>query len=164
MRDSEKRFARACWLWEHGKAREAFRLFSDLAREGHDRARLDLALFYWQGIGTRRNRRRAIELYRELAQAHDPFGATALATIYRDSGKRRMAERWFKKGVSWGDDGALLQLAKMYAERESDRGNAIKALRQVLQPQRTLSEAEEQEAKDLLANLSERHRPAGGGP
>ncbi len=96
--------------------------YTKAARNGNSDAIFNLALSYDHGsLGLRKNRRRAVQLYRQAALKGHLQSQTNLAAILLEgNGKKDSAEgaRWMRKAAQRGDDLAQYNLGRSYAYGE----------------------------------------------
>lgn len=159
MNDTETRkwFVDASALWDQGRLREAFRLFLAAAKAGDSGAQLNVGHFYDMGHGVKRSRDQAMYWYRRALRRGEAAAANSIGTLYRDEGRLRLAIRWFEKAVSLGDDGALLNMARLYLGPLKDVPRARRLLSRVLFSKRVSVDSQEQ-AERLLRELKQRQR------
>lgn len=151
-------FARADKMLQSGDARSAFGLFLTAAKAGHKASQLNVGHCYDSGSGTRRNRSSALYWYGRASRQGDALAANNIGTIYRDEGKPRTALKWFQRAVSLGNDASNLEIAKYYLWRGDDASLAMGYLQKVCQSD-LVSEAENQEANELLTEAKTRIKP-----
>ncbi|PTL77132.1 tetratricopeptide repeat protein [Vitiosangium sp. GDMCC 1.1324] len=150
--DLEVKFNEASAHLDAGHHREAFRLFHEAARAGHQASWLNVGYCFDVGRGVRRSRERALFWYRKAVSKGDGAAANNIGTMYRDEGRPRLAARWFQKAVSLGDTGALLHLAKLYLGPLDDRAKARSALTRVARA-RDVTVCTQEEAEALLSQM-----------
>jgi len=115
------RFSRASLLWERGDVRAAFLLFLAGAKDGEESSQVNVGHFFDVGLGTRRNRNRALYWYRRAYAQGSAIAASNIGTIHRDDGRTARAIEWFEKALRRGDEGSALELGKIYAKRGAVR-------------------------------------------
>jgi TPR repeat protein len=121
--------------WERGKLRVAFRLFAAQAKAGDSGARLNLGYFYDVGLGTRKNKVKALRWYRLAYKQGSGAAASNIATVYRDEGRPALALAWYKRAATLKDDDAAVEVAKHYLEGSGvrkHRGSAVAALKRAM--------------------------------
>ena len=97
-----------------------------LADEGHAEAQLLMANMYSDGVGVKKNDKKARELYELSAHKGNNNAMLALATIYSDGvdvpKDKKKGAYWFTKSSEWGNQVAQFTLASMLinGEKESD--------------------------------------------
>ena len=142
-------FRRACELWEHQEWRAAFRGFLNAAKRGDRDSQLNLGYCYDTGNGTRRNLSAALYWYKRAYRRRDGSAANNIGTIWRDRRNPKRALYWFRRAVKLGDEGAYLEIAKLYLQTWHDPEKAISCLKRVCRSQKE-SEATVEEALRLL--------------
>ena len=148
---SSDAFSRACELWDRGDAKRAYRVFHSLATRGDVGAQVNVGYFFDQGVGVRRNETKALYWYRRAYRRKDASAANNIGTIYRDRGATDRAIRWFRRAVALGDEGSLLEIAKLYLRAGTYRTRTLSYLKRVTRL-RSVTEADSEEAKKLLGN------------
>jgi TPR repeat protein len=159
--DLEMKFNEACAYLDAGHHREAFRLFQEAARAGHQASWLNVGYCFDVGLGVRRSRERALFWYRKAAKAGDGAAANSIGTVYRDEGRPRLAARWFLKAVSLDEADALLDLAKLYLGPLNDPAKARSALARVARA-RNVTENTREQAEALLSQMRPLRKPRVG--
>jgi len=148
-------FLRADKLWDRGNVRLAFSVFMDAARAGDIGAQHNIGYFYDRGIGTRRNRTKALYWYKRAYRHGYASAATNIGTVWRDSQQPRRALFWFQRAVQMGDDDANLEIAKHYLQSGRNPRQAIPFLEKVRRSAK-VSESSVDEAERLLKNARTR--------
>jgi TPR repeat protein len=155
------RFARASEYWDRGELRKAFEIFLGAAKEGDPSCQMNVAVFYSDGLGVKRNDARALYWYRR-AYAHGGADAAVAAhnigILYRDRGNVERALFWLERALGLGNESSGLEIAKIHLGRNKDVKKGVKYL-QRLAASRTVSEGIEEEARELLKT----YRSAGNG-
>ena len=100
--------------WDSGDFRTAFRLFAAQAQAGDHDVELNLGYFYDVGLGTRKNRVKAMYWYRRAYRRGSGAAASNIATIYRDEGRHAMEFAWYKRAAILQDGDAEVEIAKLY--------------------------------------------------
>ena len=138
--------------WESGDLRLAFQLFSAQAAAGDDGAQLNLGYFYDVGLGTRRNREKALQWYRRAYRQGSSAAASNIATVYRDNGRPRLAFAWYKRASIMNDGDAMVEIAKRYLSGSGVRKNGEQARRFLKRAigSKHITEAGREEAQALL--------------
>src|SRR5690242_3117561 len=154
-------FERANKEWDAGRRRQAFRLFSQAAAEGHTSAQNSLGYFFDHGLGVAKNRRKALLWYRKAAKKGDMCASGNLAITYRDAGHKKQAKFWFAKSLAQGDADAALEIAKLYLGgrapiSQKDKKQALRYLA-ITAKSRDAFEDSRKEAQALLRRLQ--HAP-----
>jgi TPR repeat protein len=85
----------------------AFRLFKRAAATGYAQAFASLGYAYDVGLGTRRNKSRAMYWYIRAYRNGQSIGAANLATIHRDRGELSSMLHWWMRAAALGDGDAL---------------------------------------------------------
>lgn len=151
---------RAHEKWQAGELRSAFRLMRSAANLGGYAAKSNLAYFYDVGIGVKKDRNRAMRLYRSALREGNSYWATNIGTIYRDENRTSLALRWFHKAVELGDIDAKLEVAKLLLNRLNDPKAAARHLKRVLKAKGGVDVTiDSQEQAAALLNKIERNRP-----
>jgi len=145
-------FVRADRLLERGQLRQAFVMFRGLAKRGYSPSLLNLGYFYDVGLGTRKNRGKALYWYRRAWRDGDASGAHNIGTIHRDRRDRAKALAWFSRAARAGNDSSRLEIAKIYIDRGTHRHQAAQHLRTVVKSNR-VCESDAEEAATLLKQL-----------
>jgi TPR repeat protein len=117
--------------WESARNKEAFRLFLIGARAGIVGCMLDLGYFYDVGIGTRRDKAKAMSWYKRAYRSKDAAAASNIAVLYQEQSKNRLAFQWFKRSAKLGDGDSALELAKLYLSGRGVRRSVPHAMRQL---------------------------------
>ena len=102
------------------------------ARAGDTGAQVNVGYSYDVGQGAPRSRTKALYWYRRALRNGVAYAATNIGTVYRDEGRPKLAERWFQKAASLGDDDAWLDLAKLYLGPLQNAAHASTALTRLL--------------------------------
>lgn len=102
-----------CDLYERGEYRRAAKCFLAGAKGGSVEARVNLANLYDCGKGVRKSFYKAACWYKRAVRGGCCFGASGLASSYRDRGQIRWAVYWFRKAVLMGDDWAQEDLNEL---------------------------------------------------
>jgi hypothetical protein len=88
---NDERFHLACDLWDKGRLKEAFQLFSSAARAGDLSSQLNVGYFYDCGIGTKQNKKSALRWYMKAHKRGNSSATNNIGTIYRDRGDNKRA-------------------------------------------------------------------------
>lgn len=99
-----------CDLYEEGKLEEAFLAFQRAAKLGNPQAQVNLGNLYDAGEGVEQDRRRAAYWYKRAIKNEVPEAAYNLAVSYKQQGKIKWAQFWFKRASEMGDEDAMEQL------------------------------------------------------
>jgi uncharacterized protein len=141
--------------WNRGDVKAAFQIFQAQARAGVKSSWLNLGYFFDVGLGTKRNRTKAISWYRRAYRAGDGAAASNIATIYRDAGRARLGLQWYRRAAALHDGDAAVEVAKHYLSGIGVRrhgGRAVVYLRRALATKH-ISSASRAEARRLLRSL-----------
>ena len=140
-RENKFLFDRAGALWDSGHLKEAFELYRRLAEDGDEGAMLNVGHFYDRGRGVPLSREKAIYWWRKLAGRRNGLAATNLGKVYEDSGHSKLALRWYRKAVEWGDDDALDFIGSLYLGPLATNGREAQvAFEQALEPDRWVTQ------------------------
>jgi len=151
---ADELFDRANKEWDAGKRRQAFRLFSQAAAQGHASAQNSLGYFYDHGIAVAKDSDKAMFWYRKAARRGDVCAYGNLAITYRDAGNFSRAKFWFAKALAGRDDDAAVELAKLCLRgRRPNVAQARKYLKVAVRSKYIFPEKKE-EARKLLKKLS----------
>jgi hypothetical protein len=156
--DDRVRAAHAAW--DRGRLTVAFKRFLALAEGGESEAWLNLGNFYANGIGTRRNRAKAMRWYRRAYRDGSGAAASNIATIYRNEGRPRMEAAWYRRAALIDDGDAAVELAKHFlfgSGVRKNRGHAAAYLKRALSTKFITFEGRI-EARSLLRDI---RRPRG---
>jgi TPR repeat protein len=121
--------------WDSGNFRTAFRLFAAQAHAGDHEVELNLGYFYDVGLGTRKNRVKAMYWYRRAYRRGSGAAASNIATIYRDECRHALEFAWYKRAAALRDGDAEVEIAKLYLSGSGvrkDHRKAMAALRRAL--------------------------------
>jgi TPR repeat protein len=109
-------FDQASLAWEDGEIRKAFELFHEAANQGDKNSQLNLGYCYDEGVGTKKNQRKAMYWYKKAAQKGDLAAYTNIAIYYSSIGNFNQAKRWYLDALKRGCKDAALGLAKLGLE------------------------------------------------
>lgn len=107
----------------------AFQLFKHVAEKGYAQAYVSLGYAYDVGLGTKRNKSRAVHWYMRAYRSGQSLGAANLATVYRDAGDLRRAFSWWMRAVALGDGDAMGDAGYCYQYGIGVRANLASARR-----------------------------------
>jgi TPR repeat protein len=99
-----------CELYEQGKLEEAFEAFHIAAKLGNPQAQVNLGNLFDAGEGTGQDRKRAAYWYKKAASKGVAEAAYNLAISYKQQGKTRFSQFWFKRASELGDEDALEEI------------------------------------------------------
>jgi len=105
-----------CDLYEQGKPHEAFFAFQCAAKLGNPQAQVNLGNLYDAGEGVEQDRKRAAYWYKRAVKKQVPEAAYNLAVSYKQQGKIKWAQFWFKRASEMGDEDAMDELSPHRAE------------------------------------------------
>ena len=107
---------------------------------------------YTCGEGCECNYDRAIEWELKAIDAGDVTAMNNVGISYRIKGDIVKSKYWFEKALEAGEDGAALELAKLYMVSEKELGKVKEYLLKVISSS-NVCEAEVEEAQQLLVEL-----------
>lgn len=113
------RFSKADKAGDLGNYKKAYRLFSELAREGNVHGMGRLALMYSNGEYVKKQYKKSI--YWDLEAIKQGEQPTNLAITYRQLGDIQRYKYYLEKAMAQGDDSATFDLAKLYSISPSER-------------------------------------------
>jgi TPR repeat protein len=99
-----------CDLYEEGKLKEAFLAFQRAAKLGNPQAQVNLGNLYDAGEGVEQDQKLAAYWYKRAIKNGVPEAAYNLAVSYKQQGKTKWAQFWFKRASEMGDEDAMDQL------------------------------------------------------
>lgn len=136
-----------------GAFKQAFKEFASGAEAGDANCMLRLALLYTLGKGVDCcDYDKAIEWETKALESGSTMAQVNLGITYRIKGDILKARSYFEQALSAGDNGAALELAKLYAVSSSESEKVRYYLGLVLDDH-SLFEAEREEAKNLLSRI-----------
>jgi len=127
---SDERFFRACHHWDRGELGRAFRIFLAAAKDGDGGAQLNLAYFYDEGIGVRRNRSKAFYWYKRAYQKGEASAAVNIGIVLLGERQTARALQWFQRALRAGDEDAALHIGQLLLREYKDVTGALKYLEQ----------------------------------
>ena len=137
-------------MWDAGRPRAARRLFQRGAQAGDPSAQVNFGYFLDVGLGGAADKLEAMRWYRRAYRQGDTTAAANnIAILYREQGRRRLAERWFKHSSSGDPVGSALELGKLYRDLFNDPVAARACFHKVARSQRALPD-ERDEARALI--------------
>ncbi len=150
-------FDQASLAWEEGKVKIAFELFHEAATQGDRNSLVNLGYCYDEGVGTKKNPRKAMYWYKKAAQHGDLAAYINIAIYYSSRGNFKQAKYWYLKALNKGYKGAALGLAKLGLEGKVNfsRAEILEYLQIVIKAERMVEvcEADQEEARLLLEQL-----------
>ena len=153
-RPTKKAQSDALWLRaekqeERGNLRTAFRLMLAAAKLGNAFAQVNVANYYDDARGVRRNRSAALHWYKRAYRRGSSTAAHNIGVVWRNERNFRRAVYWFCRAVELGDPESNLDIAKHFLHNEKDARTAIRYLKRV-RPKHWVSEAGFEEAAELV--------------
>ncbi len=143
-----KRFEEACARWDSGDHRGAFRRFLIGAKAGDVSSQLNVGLFYDEGIGVRKDGKKALHWYRRAHRGGSTSAAVNIGILLRDQGSLAAARQWFERAVKRGNDDANLQLAEAFLQT-GDTRRARRCLMKVVKSDKVTEETQRQARRYL---------------
>lgn len=116
VKNMKSLFEQASQVWEEGKTKKAFELFRKAAKQGDKGALLNLGYCYDEGVGTRKNIRKAMCWYEKAAKTGELAAYTNIAIYHCSIGDFERAKQWFLDALEKGDKETALELAKLGLE------------------------------------------------
>ncbi len=113
LKMSDLYFKKAQDAESNGRYKKAFSIYLRGIRSGEFGCELNLGYCYDNGIGVRKNKKKAAFHYKKCSDRGEFSGAANLALVYRKHGKERLAERYLQIALDLGDSDAALDLAKI---------------------------------------------------
>lgn len=141
-------------LLEAGKSRAAYRLFYQAAQMGDATAQANLGYLIESGKFSWLDSASGMAWYRKAARKGDAVACHNIAINYRDKGKFRLAEIWFRKSILYGEADSAVLLLEMIANKDGNPQESLVELREVLVDalgSNQLSHVMARRAKKLLA-------------
>ncbi|MGB7760519.1 MAG: hypothetical protein WBL61_11855 [Bryobacteraceae bacterium] len=152
--DRDRKLQQAHTQWEAGELTSAFRLFLAVAKAGDEGAQVNLGNFYYEGIGVKPNRAKALYWYRRAYGRGCGCAASNIGVLFRDEKKLKQSLAWFERAVKLRDGDANLEIAKIYL-RLNEPAKAVQYLNRALRvKQDDITEGSKEEAQQLLAQLN----------
>jgi uncharacterized protein len=154
--DRDRLFQRANAEEEAGNLKSAFRLYLAAAKRGDSGCQVNLGNFYCDGIGVKRNRKRALYWYRRALRKGESCAASNIAVLYRDEQKIELALSWFERAVALGEPEANLEIAKIHLKR-GHKTKAVQCLKRVRKAKPGVDVTVDgwEEAKRMLKRLTQ---------
>lgn len=154
LRPTNKAQSHALWLRaekqeERGNLRAAFRLMLAAAKLGNASAQINVANYYDDARGVRRNRSAALYWYKRAYRRGSSTAAHNIGVVWRNERNFRRAIYWFRRAVELGSPESNLDIAKHFLHNEKDARTAIRYLKRV-RPKGWVSEAGLEEAAELV--------------
>ena len=143
-------FGQADALWDAGKPHAARRLFRRGAEAGDPSAQLMFGYFLDVGLGGAVDKAEAMRWYqRAYKQGVTSAAANNIAILYREQGRARLAERWFKHASAGDPLDSAMELGKLYRDFLREPAKARACFQRVARSRRALPE-ERDEARALI--------------
>lgn len=138
-----------------GNYKKAYRLLSELAREGNAHAMSALALMYHNGEYVRKQYKKSI--YWDLESIKQGIDSKNLAITYRQLGDMQRYKYYLEKAMAQGDDSAAFNLAKLYSVSAKERLQVQALLLLVVTRDNTYQDEIEQ-AQQILGRLEKEEK------
>lgn len=118
---------------------------------------VDLGCFYDEGVGTQKNKDKAMSWYKRAYRRGDSAAASNVAILYREKARRRLERQWYERAVALGDGDAEVELAKLYLEGKGARRSKERAaaLLNSAVTSSSITEAGREEAAALLLEVGD---------
>jgi TPR repeat protein len=150
-------FEQASLAWDQGDDKKAFELFHQAAEQGDENSLLNLGYCYDEGVGTTKDKMKAMYWYKKAAQNGDLSAYTNIAIYYASIGDFTQAKRWYFDALKKGDKDVALGLAKLGLDGNINLSHAeiFEYLQIIIDAKRMVevSEASQEEARLLLEQL-----------
>lgn len=150
--NSEILYNKGSDLYDRSKYKSAFRIFFDLAQNGHLSSMSRVALMYSAGLGVERNFEESIKWDKMAISLGESISMFNLAITYRNLGQARSARMWFERAIDAGDMDATLELAKMYFVSDLELDKVERYLLQCINSSNA-TESSREEASRFLAKV-----------
>jgi TPR repeat protein len=145
-------------LWDAGKPRAARRLFERGAKAGDPNAQFMFGYFLDVGLGGRTDKVAAMRWYRRAYKQRVTGAANNIAILYREQGRGRLSERWFKHAIAGGSFESTLALGKLHRDVLDEPGKARECFRRMARWRDALP-GERDEARALMRAMRVRSEP-----
>ena len=155
MNHGEPSYERAHAAWDSGNLRLAFKLFATCAEAGDVSCILNLGYFHDEGIGTKKDKGRAMYWYRRAYRKGSAAAASNIAILYREVARSRLSYQWVTRAAQLGDGDAEVVRAKLLAYGQGVR-RSLSLARAALTRARCskhITPAGKDEATSLFATL-----------
>ena len=150
-------FEQASLAWEQGDEKKAFELFHQAAEQGDENSLLNLGYCYDEGIGTKKDKTKAMYWYKRAAQNGDLSAYTNIAIYYASICDFTQAKRWYLDALEKGYKEAALELVKLGLDGKINLSHAkiLEYLQIIIDAECMVevSEASQEEARLLLKQL-----------
>jgi TPR repeat protein len=97
--------------------KKAFSIYLRATKKGDTYCELNLGFCYDNGIGVRKNKKKAAYYYKRCADRGDFCGANNLAILYKEKENFNMAEKYFGLAINLGDKDAALEMTKILIKK-----------------------------------------------
>ena len=115
--DDRKKFYEAVKLTDEERYEEAAKILMSLAEKGDDNAQFNLAIFYEEGSGVKKDMAKALDLYTKAAQQGNIRAQLNVGFFYAEGSvvtkDKEKAIEWWSKAASQGDSMAWENLYKI---------------------------------------------------
>lgn len=139
--------------FEEGNYSEAFKLFTQCAKNGDTASMGRIATMYTCGEGVECDYDKAIEWELKAIDNGNTSMLLNIGITYRIKGDIRKAKYWFEKSLESGDAEAALQLAKLYMVSDNEEEKIKNYLEIVINDGNSI-EISRDEAKEILKEFS----------
>ena len=112
-------FIKANHYEEKGQYKRAFRLYKRGVEKGDKSCELNLGYCYDNGIGTHKDKKKAMQHYINCMNRGDSAGANNVAILFLENGDMEKAEKYLRFAVALGDMDAALKLGEIF-EKNGD--------------------------------------------
>lgn len=110
-----------CDFYDQYKYRFSYLHFCKAASLGDKEAQLNLGNLFYDGKGTEKNVRVALDWYKKSAKLGSFAAAYNIAIHYKKTKNIRWAKFWFQKALDLGDDDAANELALLNLNSRKER-------------------------------------------
>jgi uncharacterized protein len=141
--------------WDAGDLVRAREFLEHGAEAGDAGCILNLAYFYDEGRGVKKNKDQAMRLYKRACRMGHAAAASNIAILYREKGKYKLSFLWFRRSARLKDGDAELELAKLLAVGRGVRRSAALALKAARRARTSkhITPAGREEASATIATL-----------
>ena len=151
-KNDQSHFTLASSAWDRGRVKDAYRLFLAGANSGDESCQLNLGYLFDEGIGTRKNKTKAIYWYRKAYKHGNSAAATNMGILYREKKQNARAVQWFRQAIALKDNDALYELGNHYRFGLGLRKNkrlAIQCYKRLLKSKNVTEFTKEQASRAL---------------
>lgn len=137
--------------------KHAFSIYLRATKNGDADCELNLGYCYDNGIGVRKNQKKAAYYYKRCADRGDFCGANNLAILYREKENFKMAEKYFDLAVNLGDKDAALEMAKILMKK--GRANLAKSYLKIVTDASLdeVTQISKDDAFNILNSMNQEH-------